>query len=414
MSLCIFTIVARNYLPLALTLADSVALHHPEARLHIFVADGLEGLPEEQRRHALTGLDSYLGLDWDPLRFQYDITEFCTSVKPHLFRRLLAETDAEHVYYLDPDTWLFGRLDCIHQAAPQASIFLTPHLLHCRPDGDHAYPEYAHLWEGIFNLGFCAVRRSASADRFLLWWDKRLREHCYADHFDGLHTDQKWMDYVPAYFGQALHIVRLQGVNTAHWNLDERELAQDPQGHYSVNGEPLLLFHFSGFDFKGAQLTRHVDSAQQERYASLALRHLGADYRAAVHANGYASHIDLPYRYNHFDNGHPISPLQRRLYRAMGGANFESQPFAAAGPFFRMLAKRRLLDNSPAALRGHAAATLPRVGRLTRCAQFALRGFLRCFGASRYAYLLKFFSKFARLENHAFLLEDGQVGQRRP
>ncbi len=413
MPLCIFTIVARNYLPLALTLADSVALHHPEAKLHIFVADGLEGLPEQAHHHALTGLDTCLGPDFDPLRFQYNITEFCTSVKPLLFRRLLAETDAEHVYYLDPDTWLFGRLDAIHEAAPQASIFLTPHLLHCRPDEDHPYPEYKHLWEGIFNLGFCAVRRSASTDKFLHWWDKRLREHCYADHFDGLHTDQKWMDYVPAYFGADLHIVRQQGVNTAHWNLDERELARGPQGRYTVNGEPLLLFHFSGFDFMGSQLTRHVEPAQQARYASPALLGLSADYRAAVHANGYAEHIGLPYRYNCFDNGQPISPLQRRLYRALGGAGFEPRPFATAGPFFGMLMRRRLLDDSPAALRGHAAATLPQVGRLMRWAQCGLRVFLRCFGASRYAYLLKFFNKFARPENHAFLLDD-RAERKRP
>ncbi|MBV8502042.1 MAG: hypothetical protein JO006_10010 [Paucibacter sp.] len=413
MSVCIFTIVARNYLPLALTLADSVARHHPEAQMHIYVVDGLDGLPAASYAHTLTGLDSVLGPEFDALRFQYNITEFCTSVKPMLFARLLAQTQAELVYYLDPDTWLFGRLDPIHQAAPDASIFLTPHLLHCRPDGDHAYPEYKHLWEGIFNLGFCAVRRSTTTDRFLAWWDKRLREYCYADHFDGLHTDQKWMDYVPAYFGEHLHIVRQQGVNVAHWNLDERTLEKGPSDTYTVSGEALLLFHFSGFDFAGESLTRHVETQSQQRYASPALQALSSSYREAVKKNGYADHIRLSYRYNYFDNGQPISPLQRRLYRALGPSGGAASPFAHGGSFYQTLSRRGLLDFSPAALRGHSAATLPQVGRLTRWAQAGLRVFLRCFGASRYAYLLKFFNKFARPENHVFLLEDkAEHGQR--
>ena len=423
MSLCIFTVVARNYIPLALTLADSVRQHHPEADLRIFVADGTTGLPDgamQQVRHALTSLDDVLDASFEELRFKYNITEFCTAVKPHLFQRLLAETQAEVVYYLDPDTWLFGRLDALHGAAPHGTLFLTPHLLHCRPLGDHAYPEYKHLWEGIFNLGFCAIRRTPLADTVLAWWDQRLREHCYADHFDGLHTDQKWMDYAPAYFGDALHIVRLQGVNVAHWNLDERTLThalhdpQDPQHLEAppgrrVNGEPLLLWHFSGFDFQGRLLTRHATPELQLRYLSPAVLQLAADYRQAVLTNGFASFIGLPYRYNHYDNGQPVTPLHRRLYRALGGAAALPAPFSSAGPLYRQLQARRLLDDSTAALQSHAAATLPSVGRLTTVARVLLRAFLRLAGARRYAYLLKFFYKFAKPEAHAFLLADANT-----
>ena len=406
MPLCIFTIVARNYLPLAFTLADSVRRHHPEADLRIFVADGTQGLPPLQTAHTLVSLDDYLEAGFEELRFKYNITEFCTSVKAHLFHRLLHETDAELVFYLDPDTWLFSRLDVIHEAAPEASVYLTPHLLHCREQPDHAYPEDKHLWEGIFNLGFCAVRRTPATSGFLAWWDRRLRNHCFADHFEGLHTDQKWMDYAPVYLGQALCIVRQQGVNLAHWNLDERTLTQDDSG-YTVNGEPLVLFHFSGFDFKTGLLTRHVSAESQQRYLGSAATALASSYRTAVHGNGYAAHIGLSYRYNRFDNGTPVTALHRRLYRALGGAAFDAQPFSAAGPLLGRLRQHGLLDASAAALKDHAAATLPGLGRLTRAAHGLLRLFLRIFGASRYAYLLKFFYKFARPEEHVFLLNKG-------
>ena len=423
MSVCIFTVVARNYIPLALTLADSVRKHHPEADLRIYIADGTEGLPavEQQRlQHKLTSLDEVLDETFEELRFKYNITEFCTAVKPHLFRRLLAETPADLVVYLDPDTVLYTRLDALHEAAPLATLFLTPHLLHCRPDGDHAYPEYKHLWEGIFNLGFCAVRRTPQADVILTWWERRLREHCYADHFDGLHTDQKWMDYAPAYFGDALHIVRLQGVNVAHWNLDERTLTRQPphaengNSLWRVNGEALMLWHFSGFDFMGQQLTRHTPNERQQRYLSPDVMALGAAYRQAVESNGYAAFIGLAYRYNHYDNGQVVTALHRRLYRALGASATIQAPFSSKGEFYCRLQAERLLDNSPAALKSHAASTLPGVGRLSVMARRLLRLFLRTMGAARYAYLLKFFYKFARPEEHAFLLALGAPAPHAP
>ena len=78
MSLCIFTIVARNYLPLAYTLADSVRRHHPEADLRIFVADGTLDLPQPLSAHRLVSLDEVLDPSFEELRFKYNITEFCT------------------------------------------------------------------------------------------------------------------------------------------------------------------------------------------------------------------------------------------------------------------------------------------------------------------------------------------------
>ncbi|MDT9001260.1 hypothetical protein RQP53_18420 [Paucibacter sp. APW11] len=406
MKLCIFTIVARNYLPLALTLADSVRTHHPGVDFRIVVVDGLDGLPEQGYSHRLVALDDYLDDSFEPLKFKYNITEFCTSVKAHLFLRLLEETKADYCYYLDPDTWLFAPLDAIHSQAPGASVYLTPHLLHCQVDADHAYPEYKHLWEGIFNLGFCAVRSSPAALNFLQWWDKRLRESCYADHFDGLHTDQKWMDYAPAYLGDQLHILRLQGVNVAHWNLDERCLTEHGTG-WQINGEPLILFHFSGFDFAGELLTRHAEPQRQQHYDSQALRKLAASYRQAVLSKGYAAHISIPYAFGRFNNGDAVTPLHRRLYRALGAGQWDQRPFAAQSRLHRALADARLMDNSPAAQRSHAAATLPSLGRLTKIAHRTLKLFLKLFGAARYAYLLKFFGKFSRPEQHVFLLETG-------
>ncbi|MFZ2649347.1 MAG: hypothetical protein WA210_04480 [Burkholderiaceae bacterium] len=404
MTITIFTLVARNYLSLALTLGDSVRHHHPEVDFRIFLADGIDGLPRNDYAHAVIALDAYLDESLEELCFKYNITEFCTSVKPILFQRLFAESSADVVFYLDPDTVLFDRLDPVLAANPTASIFFAPHLLHCRLVDDHAYPEYKHLWEGIFNLGFCALRRSTDTDRFLAWWDRRLRKYCFADHFDGLHTDQKWADYVPVYFRGALEIVAHEGVNVAHWNLDERRL-ENRDGRYLVNDQTLLLFHFSGFDFKGELLTRHTREDEQRRYMSSPIKSLAAWYRGAVHANGYGDHIELPYRHNYYDNGAPVTAIHRRLYRATGGPATYDRPFASKGRFYIALQRAGLMDRSSAATANYAASTVPSLARWTALAHLLLRAFLRVAGARRYALLLKLFGRYARLENQAFLLE---------
>jgi hypothetical protein len=403
----IFTITARNYLSLALTLGDSVRLHHPEASFTIFVSDGLDDINTSTLKHSIEDARLAIGDDFDStLPFKYNITEYCTAIKPALFQRLFElSPETEIVYYLDPDTVLFDRLDPIVNAEPSKTLFLAPHLLDCRLADDHPYPEYKHLWEGIFNLGFCAIRRSPMSVTIIDWWNRRLQDYCYADYQDGLHTDQKWMDYAPAFFGDALCICRHYGVNVAHWNLVERQLVLRDE-KYLTREQPLIFFHFSGFDFRGQSLTKHVP-ADLQVYINGSITALAETYRAAVLGNGYDQFINIPYRYASYSDGAPVSQLHRRLFRVCVGKAKEN-PFNADGAFRRTIDLAGLLDSSPSAIKSHSASTITNLGALNSRAQWVLKLALRVLGPRRYAYLIKFFGRYGRLEAHAFLLESSQ------
>jgi hypothetical protein len=403
----IFTITARNYLSLALTLGQSVAGHHPEARFTICVADGLDGVsPQLAPHHRLLDAREVLSPEaFADMSFKYDVTEFCTSFKPAIFKHLFAtESDTDLIYYMDPDTRLYSCLDPITEGSPNKTLYLAPHVLDSRVADDNPYPEYHHLWEGIFNLGFCAVRRTADSARVLDWWDARLREYCYADYADGLHTDQKWMDYAPALFTDELQIVRHYGVNVSHWNLIERPLSER-EGRYFAGSDALIFFHFSGFDFKGELLNKGVPVERQQIYSTSLVIVFAREYRQAVKANGYDHYIRIPYAYNAFDDGTPISKPHRRLYREYVKHTPVSQPFSTTQPFFGLLREGHLLDRSAAATSNYSKATVSNLSGKLRLVGLGLRLASRVLGFRRYAQMVKLFSFLGRFENHLFLIE---------
>lgn len=405
----IFTITARNYLAIALTLGESVAKHHPEARFSICVADGLEDVQAVQANpnHRLVDVPKMFAGDvLEDLAFKYNITEYCTAVKPAIFRKIFGEeADTDLVYYMDPDTYLFDRLEAITGATPEKTLYLTPHLIDCRISDDHPYQEYHHLWEGIFNLGFCAIRRTSSSDKIVDWWDARLREYCYADRNDGLHTDQKWMDYAPAFFTKELEVVRNHGANAAHWNLAERPLTKVGNKYYA-GPDGLVFFHFSGFDFKGELLTKHAPAEKQTVYLTAVVMELSHVYRAQVKANRFDDFIRIPYRFSAFDDGTPVTPTLRRLYRESKKDMSISHPFSSKGAFFALLSKKKLLDKSDAARGNYSKGTVGNLDEKIAKLGRMLNALLPLIGVKRYSQLVKLAGYLGRFENHAFLLKD--------
>src|SRR5690606_17865406 len=112
--------------------------------------------------------------------------------------------------------------------------------------------EICSLKHGIYNLGFIGVAANDAGRQFAAWWSSRLYNFCRNDIPNGLFTDQRWIDLVPAMFSDVC-IMRAPRHNVASWNLTTRELTRTEDGDYRVNGEPLGFYHFTGFD-SGAHL----------------------------------------------------------------------------------------------------------------------------------------------------------------
>jgi glycosyltransferase involved in cell wall biosynthesis/SAM-dependent methyltransferase len=310
------TIVASNYLAHARVLAGSFLSHHPEGRFSVLLLD-------DQREEFRSGDEPFRLVRprdvmderaFDRLSLLYDVTELATAVKPWFLEYLLneARSASSEVLFFDPDVRIFDRLDDVAQLARRHSIVLTPHDTEPVPHDGLQPSELQMLQSGVFNLGFLALGRGS--ERFLSWWEDRLRLHCLASPPDGLFVDQKWIDFVPGYFDH--YILKDPGCNVAYWNLSSRSVTFDG-ARYRVNGGPLRFFHFSGFTPERPHvLSRHSLPAPRVLLSEhKAVKHLCDAYARELLDRGYEAVSRRPYGLSELANGLPIERRMRRAYR---------------------------------------------------------------------------------------------------
>jgi hypothetical protein len=343
-----FTSISFNYLAKARTLAHTLRRLHPDWTLTLCVTDreptGFRfDLSKEAFDHVLFAEDLSIPnvRSW---LFQHDVVEACTAVKGPVLK-LLTDSDADVVVYLDPDVAVFGSLEPLIKLLRSSSILLTPHQLTPESEFEAVVDnELCSLAFGTYNLGFLAVRNDKNGKRLASWWDERLRRYCYDDRASGIFVDQKWCDLVPAMF-DGVKIVRDPGYNVASWNLSNRRISIDSEGAAQVNGSPLRFFHFTKLGPIGDAMTRKYAKDNIEVYE------LWAWYKRLVDR---FSDPRIPSGYWHFgvfENGSPIPRAARLIYREREHLKTTfPDPFAVGeGSYYEwLIAEGRLSEVLPA------------------------------------------------------------------
>ncbi len=240
-------VVTSDYLPWARVTAGSFAAHHPGVRFVVLLVD--EPSPDVLRSDEpfevlLPDQVGLPGTELDWMSLIYDGLELCCALKPWLLDHLLQ--DAAAALYLDSDMLVCGSLEDVALRAVETGVVLSPHSLAPRCDTGFSTPGDDDLLAvGQFNAGFVAVGQTGIP--FLRWWASKLARECpiWDPAVPLRFLDQRWLDLVVNYF--PCEVSRDPGVNLARWNLHQRslELIAD---EYRVDGGPLRLFHFSGFN----------------------------------------------------------------------------------------------------------------------------------------------------------------------
>jgi hypothetical protein len=245
-AVAVVTVAGANYVSRVAAMAASLRRYHPAAPLYVVLAGARRSAPQLERLGARMLPAEELRVEGlCGMMLRYRVKELCAALKPAAIEAVL---DAGHctAVFLDPDMFVLASLAPCFREASDHALVLTPHIGPEAATAPDERLERALLMAGMFNGGFIGASDCAETRRFLGWWAGRLRTHCYEDVRAGIHYDQRWLDLAPGLVAD-LHICRSPGCNTAYWRLEWLEVEQRGE-EFFVQGQPLRLFHFSGYD----------------------------------------------------------------------------------------------------------------------------------------------------------------------
>ena len=308
----VYTSCTNNYLPKARVLAKSLKKYNPDWEFCLVLGESepecfnINNEPFDRILHfnelEIQNYNSWL--------FRHSVVEICTAAKGPALRHFLVNEGKKNVIYLDPDICVYGSLKQLEEWLKTYDILLTPHILEpqkCNPPID----ELSTLMHGVYNLGFLAVTNSAVGINFANWWEERLYSYCYDDKSQGLFTDQKWIDLVPAIF-DGVKIIRDPGYDVATWNLYERRLYVNDENDFFVRNRefPLRFYHFTGYDSKAGY-------RQARKYISEmpVLVDLWQSYEKKLIENENDKYSKMKWQYSRYSNGEEIPCEARIAYR---------------------------------------------------------------------------------------------------
>lgn len=322
----ICSVVTKSHLGFARALVRSFRRWHPAGRAYVLVADDPEGCYDPAKEDfTVVSLGDLRLRDPRGFCFRYDPFALCNALKPYLLLHLLRERGEDRLLYLDSDLGVFGELGPLFRILQGCEVLLTPHTVVDFPH-DGAWPvQSVLLTSGTYNAGVVGVRNSAESRRFLEWWAGVLEFGCVVDPAQGLFVDQRYLDLVPVFF-KGVHVLEHDGVNVAHFNLHHRRLRREG-GRWFVNGDPLLLFHFTQVDWPKlgfySRVTRPLLADQP------LLRELFAEFREDLERADYEKAKSWPNNHERFADGLRLTkPTRARFHEETGTTVATTDPFA--------------------------------------------------------------------------------------
>lgn len=303
------TSVNMNYLPKARTLAQSVKKTYPDSKfvLCLVEREKLDITSFSEFDEVVTPKDVWPN-DHEATLYKYDVVEACTAIKGELFCHLFEKhRDEIKFVYLDPDTFVFAPLKELEEALEKYQVVVTPHLTEPEVKLEAILDnEISVARHGVFNLGFLAVSRGETSAQFVRWWADRLKIFSYADYWNGLFTDQKWVDQAPAFFD--IYILKHPGYNVAPWNISKRKITQRGDAYFVNETYQLRFFHFSGLD-SGANIVMLNKYAGKDSEVFK----IREGYLDQLRNNGESSENRGPWSYDILDSKSKFVKKSKRL-----------------------------------------------------------------------------------------------------
>ena len=311
--LAIATIVAKPTFAHARVIARSVARFCPDVPVVALLADRADDyLDPAAEPFEVVTLEEVLGERSRFVAFHHDQQELSYALTP-VFLRWLLDRGHAAVLFLKQESLVVGSLAELLAAIGRFSVTLTPHFLAPPAVPYTREREQSVLLAGTFNGGVLGVSAHPAAREFLDWWSARVLRECVWDVARGRHYEQRWLDFVPTLFRE-VGILRDPGANVGHWNLPERPL-EIRGDEVLAGGSPARVVRFSGYrpeepDVVTGYFPDRLHTSDLGQAAVVFER-----YRTELAACGRRECASWPYAFATFEDGSPVPPAVRSLYR---------------------------------------------------------------------------------------------------
>lgn len=417
---CIFTICAKNYIGLAKVLIKSACKFSNDFDYYIFVADEFNGdyINKDDFVKEVKKLNIIDSNHWYEMAYKYNITEFCTALKPFVFEWIFSH-GYDNACYFDPDILFYESVDRVFDELNSNLIIMTPHFSTFPQNEKSKSFEDEVKFSGIYNLGFLGLRNHPKTRQMLAWWSDNLYTKCFSDIPTHQFTDQKWMDFMPVFFDSAeIRIEKDFGWNLAPWNFFERKISHI-NGKYMVSDRnkasadftPIFFIHYSGFNYKQLLLDNIIvqnNDGHGNSYDDLYL--VFDEYRNNLlnEKELILEYLNMTYSYNFYETGEIISNIHRRLYRSYITVNKiikNENPFMECSDFYKLLKAKKMMDKSIDSsvkdVRGDKQYIYTKLKKMNKLFNFVYK----VIGIRRYTVLLRFLHKYSIYENQLFLID---------
>ncbi len=169
------------------------------------------------------------------------LVEYYWTLTPTVLLRLMEEVPhGDAITYIDGDLFFYSTPEPIFEEFNGHSV-----LIH----GHRFSPALQNLeTHGKYNVGLLCFRRDERGLEVLNWWRDRCNEWCYARVEDGKFGDQLYLNDWPERF-EGVHVLEHIGAGVGPWNHQQYSYAQESDGRISVDGRPLVFYHFHAFTF---------------------------------------------------------------------------------------------------------------------------------------------------------------------
>lgn len=236
------TLFDSGYLLKGLAMIRSLARFCPGMKIHVLCMD-------EQAKYILERLDlpfvncvTLAEVENEELlkaKADRGVAEYCWTLSSCFTWYVMQKNpEIDFLTYVDADLLFYSDVQPLFDEIGEASIAIIEHRFSQRLKHRDVNGRFCVEWNSF--------RRDEQGLACLSRWRAQCIEWCYYRLEDGKMGDQKYLDEWPDRYS-ACHILMHPGAGIAPWNYAQYRFGKDDAGNITVEGAPLIFYHFHQF-----------------------------------------------------------------------------------------------------------------------------------------------------------------------